>query len=245
MFAFGSVLAEILDGHASTDPDHGVADLIASCLASERSRRPPNMRKALLELKVAGLSARHAGRRAAERSDANAAFRAEVDALEMRLTQVQQNADFQAARLTSLESGVSDAFQKLESRLAEAIGRIEQELVAQTTALEAIRRSIAQTDDLIGRVVENFEAKVGAAQVSTDDNAARIDVVERGVRAAGDQSAKLDFRLAEQMRQLQAEMESQASVVESVRKSMAQTDDLVGRVVEAVESVLDLNTAHS
>ena len=241
MFAFGSVLAEMLPGDRDA---HGIGSLVAACLNSDSSLRPPNMRKALLELKVATLSARHSGKRAAQ-SDAEAALRAELEAMGARLTQLERNAEVHAFGMSNLEASVTGAIRLLETSLAEAVGRIERELGAQTSALDAVRRSMSQTDDLIGRVVENFEAKLGASHANAEDNAARLDILERGIRAAVDQSANLELRLVHHMEQLQTEVQSRFEVVESVRKSMAQTDDLVGRVVEAVETVLDLNMSRS
>jgi hypothetical protein len=107
-------------------------------------------------------------------------------------------------------------------------------MAAQTAILDSLQRSMAQTDDLIGRIVESFEAKLGAAQGTVEDSAARLDVVERGIRTAADS-----------VRHVQTEMEAKAAVIQSVRKSMAYTDELVGRVVEAVETMLDLKTEPS
>jgi hypothetical protein len=122
---------------------------------------------------------------------------------------------------------------------------MERDIEAQTAALEAMTRSMTQTDDRIGRVVENLEAKLGTTQSIAEENAAHLDMVERGIRAANEMDAKLEVKLADNIRQLKIEMETRAAVVESVRKSMTQTDDLVGRVVEAVEAVLELNAARS
>jgi hypothetical protein len=250
ILGFGTVLAEMLanPGYAPGDPaeqdDHGIGPLIDACLASDPSVRPPNMRKALLELKVAALSARQS-ERVSSRSDSMAAMSTQLDAIEARVSQAQRDVELNASCLGDLERNVTSAIRQLESKLADAVTKMERDIEAQTSALETIRRSMTQTDDLIGRIVENFEAKLGTTQSSAEENAARIDAVERGIRTANELNAKLEVKLADNIRQLRIEMETRAAVVESVRKSMTLTDDLVGRVVEAVEAVLELNAARS
>jgi hypothetical protein len=235
MLAFGTVLAQMIADYDG----FGIGPLVAACLDSDPSLRPPNMRKALLELKVASLSARHSGKRAP--SEAEIALRADLETMDARVAQLQRTAESHASSIGDLEQTVTGAIRQLETRLTDAVSRIERELGAQTAAIEAARRAMTQTDDLIGRVVENFETKLGGSQASAEENAARLDLVERGLRTASDHNSSLEFRLVNDIRQLQAEMKTRSAVVESVRKSMAQTDDLVGRMVEAVETVLDLN----
>jgi chromosome segregation ATPase len=161
-------------------------------------------------------------------------MRVELDAMEGRLSQNHQSAETNTSRLADLQKSTNAAIQQLGTRLEETVSRIERDIAAQTAILDSLQRSMAQTDDLIGRIVEGFEAKLGAAQGTVEDNTARVDAVERSIQAATDS-----------VRQVQTEMEAGAAVVQSVRKSMAYTDELVGRVVEAVETILDLNTERS
>jgi chromosome segregation ATPase len=161
-------------------------------------------------------------------------MRVELDVMEGRLTRAHQSAETNRSDLADLQNSTNAAIQRLGARLEETVSRIERDIAAQVSILDSLQRSMAQTDDLIGRIVEGFEAKLGAAQGTVEDNIARLDAVERGIQAATDS-----------VREVQTEMEAGAAAVQAVRKSMAYTDDLVGRVVEAVETILDLNIERS
>jgi hypothetical protein len=285
IFAFGTVLAEMqsianrpLGDPLAEDPANlGIGPLIAACVARNPADRLPSMQKALLELKLAALSARHSSARAANRGDSDTAMRteiqrsqvrqeallkehevcmaakhqatsdaldsmhAEIEAMEEKWAHLRWGVETNASRLGELENTAKSAVRQLETRQDEAVRRMEQEIETQTAVLEALRRSMAQTDDLIGRVVETVEAKLAAAQRIADESGRRIDVLERCLKAAADQNARIEARVADDMRQVQTELEARAAAVESLRKSVAQTDDMVGRVVEAVESILDLS----
>jgi hypothetical protein len=65
-----------------------------------------------------------------------------------------------------------------------------------------------------------------------EGNAARFTTLERSTEA-------VQAQLAEKIQTLEKENDIQASSIESIRASAAQTDDLVGRVVEAMETIQD------
>jgi len=280
IFAFGTVLGEMLAGRADRDSadEHGLSALVASCLATDPADRLPGMKKALLELKLAGLATRHSGMWAAVRSDSEAAMRseiersearqearlkqhetlmaekdrangdalgsmrAEINAMQGKLTEFHQSVEVNTFRLADLESGVQTAIQQLGAKLAESVQKIEQDVAAQKEVLESMRRSMTQTDDLMWRMVQTVEARLAAAQRASEESTARIEIVEKSIQSAADQNTRFESSVSDGLRQVQTEMQAHTAVVESVRKSMAQTDDLVGRVVEAVESILDLGT---
>ncbi len=280
IFAFGTVLGEMLAGpkqltgdtpaDGRVTDDHGIGKLIAGCLARDPADRLPSMRKVLLELKLAGLSARHSGIWAT-RCDSEAAIRdevhrsevrqearfqeyetrlagkeqaasnalnsmrADIDAVQGNLTDLQRKAEVNTSRLGEFESGVQSAIQQLGAKLAEAVQKIEQELGTEKAVLESVRRSMVQTDDLIGRVVEAIEGKLADVNRNAKENSARLEMVDNRIKTASDQNV----RLADGLSQVQADIKARAIVIESVRRSLAQTDDLVGRLVEAVESILE------
>jgi hypothetical protein len=292
IFGFGAVLCEMLTSpkvlrggnSLGEEPaeNPAVDRLIAGCLTKDSAGRLPSMQKALLELKLASLSTRHAGAATTRKRDLDAALdagiqesearqdarikeqvktvaekqeattealsglRAEFTGTEARLTAIQQTAANNAARLEALEETVTCASRQiamLEARLAGDLHQLEQEIKSQTAVIGSVRASMAQTDDLVGRVVEAVEAKLAAAHQSAEDNSTRLDALEHGVNSANRQNATFDSRLAEAIRKFDRDIEVQTAIVENVRTSMAQTDDLVGRVVEAVEGMLlDLGT---
>lgn len=151
IYAFGALLHEMLTGRKGLGGGDGsvpaptgipAADrLIAGCLAKEHPARLLSMRRALLELKLATLAARRAEAPAVARSGAaGVALRAGMQQLEARL----------AARLTALEHSI-DA---LEVKQAADIQRLGADIRAQAAITKSVLTSVAQTEDLVERVVE-------------------------------------------------------------------------------------------
>jgi hypothetical protein len=179
-------------------------------------------------------------------ADALSALGAEFAALDTRLTGAQQIVEDNAGRLNALETSVNFATSRLatlETRLAADLHTLEKQVTAQIAIIQSLQGSIGQTDNLVGRVVEAFEAKMAAFNQSAEQNAARLGTLSQTIDATSRQNAVLEARLVKAIRHVECEVEGQNAIVENVRSSMAQTDDLVGRVVEAVEGILlDLGT---
>jgi hypothetical protein len=174
-------------------------------------------------------------------SDALNALRTEFAVLETRIGGVHDVVSDNATRVSALESTIHSANSRLallESRLAGELRSLEQQIAAQTAVIESLRASMAQTDDLVGRIVEAVESRLLLAHQSAEENAARIELLESKLNSAGQQNANLNARLAGAIEKFDRDIEVQTVIVENVRTSMAQTDDLVGRVVEAVEGIL-------
>jgi chromatin segregation and condensation protein Rec8/ScpA/Scc1 (kleisin family) len=216
------------------------------------------------------LAARRAAAPAATRREAiNAALRAEMQRLEDRVTARLEKHEKSTAETTMRASdqwnAVTAKFKASEGRigaievkLAEAILRLEKSNEAQAVSLESAQTSLAQTDNLVGRVLETMEtvqesikkleagdalkdlaaelaalkAGLAALQQGVEGNAARFTTLERSTEA-------VQAQLAEKIQTLEKENDIQASSIESIRASAAQTDDLVGRVVEAMETIQD------
>jgi len=70
--------------------------------------------------------------------------------------------------------------------------------------------------------------------------------VKAGLSVASAASSACGENCPGAIQKFDRDIEYQTAIVENVRSSMAQTDDLVGRVVEAVEGILlDLGTVRS
>ena len=173
-------------------------------------------------------------------TDALDSVHARMEALEGQLASIQHREEANAYRLRDLEDGLNSAIQELGAKITATAHKLDMEFEAQTSVLESVRSSMARTDDLIGRVVDTVEAKLAAAQGRAEENAGRCETLEHGIQEAADQNAVFESRVADSLHQIQADLGNWAATVETLRKSMAQTDDLVGRVVEAVESIMDL-----
>jgi chromosome segregation ATPase len=179
-------------------------------------------------------------------TEALSALRAEYAALDTRLTGTQRMMDDNPGRLEALERSVNFATSQLaalETTLSAGLHALEKQMTAQAAIINSLQGSIAQTDNLVGRVVEAFEAKMAAFNQSAGESVARLDSLSQTIDATGRQNAALEARVVKAIHQFDCDIEAQTAIVENVRSSMAQTDDLVGRVVEAVESILlDLGT---
>ena len=86
--------------------------------------------------------------------------------------------------------------------------------------------------------LENMEGAVNASGEKT----ARL---ERGLEAFDRDSAALRDSVAADIADFERAIQAQSSAIESARTALAQTDDLVERVVEALESLQSIVLEHS
>ena len=146
--------------------------LLSHCLAKDPAVRGPQMRKAQMSLKLALVAARRA-ENPLRREHFEAFVRAEVEAgVESRVAgrleaQAKTFLDLQHSAATSAErvKRVERAIEAAEQRGAEFAGSaaaqlraLEQTVRAQAAALESARLALAQTDDLVERVVEALDS---------------------------------------------------------------------------------------
>jgi len=210
-----------------------------------------------LEARLAARAAEHeksVDERALRAGDALNALASELAALKAGLSAAQQCVDANTARFAALEQSIGI----VEVKLAEQINTLEKGNEAQAILIASVRTSMAQTDNLVGRVLEAMEtiqesiktlkegdalnalttelaamkADLSAAQQGVDANSARFAAMERSI-------GTVEAQLAGEIHALEKANGAQAALIESVRMSMAQTDDLVGRVVEAMETIQD------
>ena len=236
IFAFGAVVYEMFSGrrafegdgaaalsaaiNTATPPSCGIpaADrLIGNCLAKDPAARWQRVQKILLELKLLTVFARRAEAPASvrrEHADA-AALRAEMQQLEGRV----------AARLQACETTVAEihhAATELRSQLGAVDAQFAATRAQQVSAYEGL--------------LEAAEARI-AARVGRDSEAAdeRVGRLEQALDAAHKSTTALHESVSEDFLAFEQGLKSQAAAIESARTAMAQTDDLVERVVEALE----------
>ena len=236
IFAFGAVVYEMFSGrravegdgpaalsaaiNSSTPPSCGIPAvdrLIGNCLAKDPAARWQRVQKILLELKLLTLFARRAEAPASvrrERADA-AALRAEMQQLEGRV----------AARLQACETTVAE-IHHAATELRGQLGAVDAQFAA----------TRAQHVSTFEGLLEAAEARI-AARVGREFEAAgeRVGRLEQAVDAAHQTTATLHESVSEDFLAFEQGLKSQAAAIESARTAMAQTDDLVERVVEALE----------
>jgi hypothetical protein len=240
VFAFGAILYEMMTGEHAFEGVGGtlatalatatprpsgspaIDRLLANCLAKDPAARWPRMQKILMELKLLTVALRRAETPAAQRHTeaADAALRAEMRQLEARL----------AARMDAQErtmSEIRDVTTKLVEAVRGQVGVLESGMAA---AQERVNRSEHNAEAVEKRVTAQF---VGGLEAAGE----HIAKVERDLETLRSSAAKFEKDVAVDLHDLEAAIGAQEASVQSARTAMAQTDDLVERVVEALESL--------
>jgi hypothetical protein len=266
IFAFGAILFEMLTGRRAFDgdteaslaaaltdsapPSSGsplVDRLVASCVAKDPAVRCQRMQKIIMELKLLSVAARRTETPAPQRGQTDVQLRAEMHQMESRaaarmasherataqmqeaheraLTQLREE---HQTSLTQMQEAASDVnalrgqLAEVGSRIAEAQGRMAQPIAEVRAMCEQLVARVEHTIEPIGR---------------------RLADVEGTLQDLSNRSATLQENLAADLNGIEQSLAQHGAAIDSARTAMAQTDDLVERVVEALEllqsSVLD------
>ena len=180
------------------------------------------MQKIIMELKLLTVAVRRAETPVAQRyaDAADAALRGEMRQLEARLT----------ARLDAYERTMAEiqgvAIEHLEAVRGQIAALEAGMAAAQERANRAEASAVAMEERMTARFIEGLETAGG-----------RIAKVERDMETVRTGAAKFEKDIALDLHALEAAMGAQEASVQSARTAIAQTDDLVERVVEALESL--------
>ncbi|MEI9972257.1 MAG: hypothetical protein WDO73_09510, partial [Ignavibacteriota bacterium] len=247
--------------------------LVSSCVAKSSAARWQRMQKIIMELKLLSVAARKAEKPAVSRVAADAAMRAEMAQIEARLSErlsaheknLAESQKTVADAVQALREQVTvlqerpvqapidmDAFrQQIEARIADTIAAVSQQLRAH--AIEAVTSSVEQqaahTRELVDGIAKQAEAKANETLASANEAATASNVraaaVERNLEEIREHFATLQARVAGDLHEFEKTLRVQGVAIDSARTAMAQTDDLVERVVEALEllqsSIIDQN----
>lgn len=252
IFAFGAIVYEMVTGRwpfeADTPealtaallnapaPSTGSAaldGLLANCLAKDPEVRWQRIQKAQMELRLLTVSVRRT-EGPVRRDNLSALVRAEVQqAVDARLasrleSQERALAEFQQAVTASLHS-VQAHLCTIDAKLAAAL---EQAARAESGS--------AQRDLRISGLEQRVDGpaeRVARAELLLQAAAERMTRTEHTTEAARRNAAAFAEDAAVRMHALEQTIGSQAEALESARRALAQTDDLVERVVEALDSL--------
>jgi len=236
--------------------------LIGSCLAKDPAARCQRMQKILMELKLYSVAVRKAELAAAPRRESSGEALAQVQQLEARLTAKLQ---MHESRLEEVERVTNQALEAVRGQIAAAaaelaaakdrsgrveveiqqfgeriVARVQQSVDGITARITAMDQSIAGMSDRLGKVEQDV-AQVGATLGRHDEaltvTGERMAKFEEGLQGVQKHASELHDAIAEDMQSFEGVLKQQAASLESARTAMAQTDDLVERVVEALESL--------
>jgi predicted nucleic acid-binding Zn-ribbon protein len=246
-----------------TPPPCGIAAvdrLIRNCLAKDPGARWQRMHKVLMELKLLAVSARRPAAPAASRPAPadDGALRGEMQQMEGRLAarlqgceksmaEVQRAAD---RREPADDTALRAEMQQMEGRLAARLQGCEKSMVEIQRAAAELRGQLAAVNSRLAAVcdqqveipegfLEAAEARIAARleQRDPEGGGERMVRLEQGLEAVRKHVATLHDSVAEDFVDFEKGLKSQATAIQSARTAMAQTDDLVERVVEALESL--------
>jgi len=260
IFSFGAVVFEMLTGRRPFEgetesaiveslcgapaPPSGSAAvdrLLAGCLGKDPGTRWQRIQKVQLELKLLTAAARRASAAPAapRKSGANdAALRDELAQIEAR---------FNAKLLAQERAGA-----EIQRSAGEAVDSLRGQLSALGAQLSAAQEQVGRGAN-IGPAIEAAGELIAArAQRGIDGLSERIAFleqnsgtpsepraaqVETGLESLREQVAELHNHIAADMHEFELNLKAQSGAIDSARTAMAQTDDLVERVVEALESL--------
>jgi chromosome segregation ATPase len=120
------------------------------------------------------------------------------------------------------------------------VARVQQSVDGIASRIATIDHGLTALGERVGRLEKNAAtAGSGSAQAGGTIAAVteRLARMEEGLEAVRQHATELHDAIAEDMRSFETAIKQQAASIDSARTAMAQTDDLVERVVEALESL--------
>ena len=161
-----------------------------------------------------------------------------IEAGEQEMARVERSAGEVTGALSEQVAALREQVAALTSQVAAAQERATAAEQKVEAAGERVTTRVEQrVDSLSDRMALLEEKFASLEQRSAAGEATRMEAVEGGLEAVRGQITELHNLVAEDMLGFEQSLKSQAAAVESTRTAMAQTDDLVERVVEALESL--------
>ena len=194
-------------------------------------------------------------------------FAAHSDHVSVRL-QAQEQATAQAHQafgdaVNGLRGEFSEAGQQLSARLqaheetsAQAQSAMHETVSSLKSQLETVSEQLAAAQEKLNQAaaaseIANLHQHLGGINERMEklEHAANEDApspaIEASIEALKKQITELHTNVAADMHEFELNMKAQANAIESARTAMAQTDDLVERVVEALESLQSTVLEHA
>jgi hypothetical protein len=226
-----ALAAALLDSPSPATGSTRVDALLANCLAKDPALRWQRIQKAQMELKLLSVSARRS-ETTPQRESMAAWVRAEVQQVMSRFI---PRLDTQEKNVNEFQQAVTASLQALQANLCTI-----------TANVAAAQESAKRTEDVITKLnlristLEEREAaadRLAGAELLIHAANERVARTENLTEALRKQASDFAESAALQLHALDQTVRSQADALESARTALAQTDDLVERVVEALDSL--------
>jgi DNA repair exonuclease SbcCD ATPase subunit len=137
-------------------------------------------------------------------------------------------------KMFDLERSAAEALTNLRGQIAGMGAQLTSALerAGSTEAIDAaVQRLEAHVDQSLAAAVPRIDGMEEHLGGAID----RVTKLEQGLDALRQDTAVLHQDVVGDLKEFEQKLKSQASAIESVRTAMAQTDDLVERVVEGLE----------
>jgi len=217
------------------------------------SRLVPNLesfaeRFAHLEQGLTGIADRLSS---LEQAEALGSLQHQVAVLSENLASADERSARAEQEIQSLNDQIGSRLGPSLESFAERFTQLEQSLTGIADRLGSLEQNVAVLGDQAGKAnaetaerftrVERTVSSVRDRVIHIDDQvpslAARLQHLEAGVDASNQRALEARELAAADIAQLEAQLKEHAAAIESSRTAAAQTDDLVERVVEALESL--------
>ena len=258
IFSFGAILYEILTGQKAFPegglyavPSSGsrpVDRVVQTCLAEDPNKRYQRIPKLFLELKLLAVAARRAeSASAVRREDPAAVLRGEMRLMEDRIAARIESHDRARAELEGL---VTNSLLELRTQLTNSMAQLDagaQRMMSLEQSVDtAVQRMVSLEQSVDGGVqrvasleqsVDGGAQRVASLEQSLVTGSQRVATLEQSVDSIDRAAAEVRDTVTKDLEAFSKSLKSHASAIESARIAMSQTDNLVERVVEALEAL--------
>ena len=222
VFAFGAVIYEMFSGRQAFEGDSE-----AALSAAIETSTPPSCGSPTMDRLIRNCLAKDPGTRWQ---------RMHKILMEMRLLAVSaRRVEVPAApREPAAITGMRAEMQHLEGRVAARVQACEKSMAEMQVASTELRGQLTAVNV---RLTAACDQQISTLEGLLEAAEARMARLEDGLEAARKHIATLHDSVAEDFLGFEQGLTSQATAIQSARTAMAQTDSLVERVVEALESL--------
>jgi len=239
IFAFGAIVFEMstgrraFDGKWSTPPTSrspGLDRILAPCMAKDPEKRISRIQRVMLELKLLAVAARRteAGTTLRRERSENT-MRSEMKEMELRME----------ARFAALAEAHENALAELQHAAHDTAETLKEQISVLCSELAAAQERVASvTATPIETHLEKWRERIlGQIEGCVEELRASMESVKDGAEELSRKSQQFEQKTSAELRELSRTAKSNAAAIAASRMSEAQSEDLMERVIELLETV--------